>query len=193
MYIHVHVCIFMYMYIVCTYMFILVHNYMNMYIHVCTMYRAVCTDLQILVHVVRIPDALGAKRGPRLYNQSKKQSSWLCDQFLAQFRGFCKTEIDFTWNSNTTVMKCTLCSAPVGPKQGQSKQLSFYFTTVELSIIPSPLPILFLVGFRMKCRWEWSCGFMEQCPNSVSEPSCHLQVPYANIKWQWWWNFQNVT
>jgi hypothetical protein len=29
-----------------------------MYIHVCTMYRALCTDLQILVHVVRIPDAL---------------------------------------------------------------------------------------------------------------------------------------
>ena len=88
-------------------------------------------------------------------------------------------------------MKCTLCSAPVGPKQGKSKQLSFYFTTVELAIIPSPLPNSFLVGFRMKCRWEWSCGFMEQCPNSVSEPSCHLQVPYANIKW--WRNFQNVT
>ena len=27
-----------------------------MYIHVCTMYRALCTELQILVHVVRIPD-----------------------------------------------------------------------------------------------------------------------------------------
>ena len=46
----------MYMYITCTYMFILVHNFINMYIHVCTMYRALCTDLQILVHVVRIPD-----------------------------------------------------------------------------------------------------------------------------------------
>ena len=57
MYRYVHVCIFMYMYIACTYMFILVHNFINMYIHVCTMYRALCTDLQILVHVVRIPDA----------------------------------------------------------------------------------------------------------------------------------------
>ena len=56
MYMYVHVCIFMYMYIACTYMFILVHNFINMYIHVCTMYRALCTDLQILVHVVRIPD-----------------------------------------------------------------------------------------------------------------------------------------
>ena len=56
MYMYVHVCIFMYMYIACTYMFILVHNFINMYIHGCTMYRALCTDLQILVHVVRIPD-----------------------------------------------------------------------------------------------------------------------------------------
>ena len=46
----------MYMYIACTYMFIHVHTFINMYIHVCTMYRALCTDLQILVHVVRIPD-----------------------------------------------------------------------------------------------------------------------------------------
>ena len=28
-----------------------------MYMHVCTMYRALCTKLHILVHVVRIPDA----------------------------------------------------------------------------------------------------------------------------------------
>ena len=56
MYMYVQVCIFMYMYIACTYMFILVHNFINMYIHVCIMYRALCTDLQILVHVVRIPD-----------------------------------------------------------------------------------------------------------------------------------------
>jgi hypothetical protein len=54
---------YMYVYIyvqvhTCTYMFILVHEFVNMYIHVCTMYRALCTDLQILVHVVRIPDAL---------------------------------------------------------------------------------------------------------------------------------------
>ena len=59
----------MYMYIACTYMFILVHNFINMYIHVCTMYRALCTNLQILVHVVRIPDAwdAGNSRGPRAW------------------------------------------------------------------------------------------------------------------------------
>ena len=34
----------------------LVHNLIYMYIHVCTMHRALYTDLQILVHVVRIPD-----------------------------------------------------------------------------------------------------------------------------------------
>jgi hypothetical protein len=34
-----------------------VRNFVNMYIHVCTMYRDVCTDLPILVQVVRIiPD-----------------------------------------------------------------------------------------------------------------------------------------
>ena len=78
--------------------------------------------------------------------------------FAAQVRGFCQTEINFTSNSlqyasnsNTKVMKCTLCSALVGPTQEKSKQLSFYFTTVELAIIPS-LPNSFLVGFRMKCR-----------------------------------------
>ena len=58
---HVHVCsyfIFMYMYIPCTYMFILVYKMVNMYVHVCTMFkfRHVCTDLPIHVHVVRIPD-----------------------------------------------------------------------------------------------------------------------------------------
>ena len=48
----------MYMYIACTYMFMPVRNFVNMYIHVCTMYRDVCTDLPILVQVVRIPDAV---------------------------------------------------------------------------------------------------------------------------------------
>ena len=50
----------MYMYIACTYMFMPVRNFVNMYImiHVCTMYRDVCTDLPILVQVFRIPDAL---------------------------------------------------------------------------------------------------------------------------------------
>ncbi len=47
----------MYMYIACTYMFMPVRNFVNMYIHVCTMYSDVCTDLPILVQVVRIPDA----------------------------------------------------------------------------------------------------------------------------------------
>ena len=54
---YVQICIFMYMYIACTYMFMPVRNFVNMYIHVCTMYRDVCTDLPILVQVVRIPDA----------------------------------------------------------------------------------------------------------------------------------------
>ncbi len=37
-------------------MFMLVRDFVNMYIHVCTMYRDVCTDLPFLVQVVRIPD-----------------------------------------------------------------------------------------------------------------------------------------
>jgi hypothetical protein len=37
-------------------MFMPVRNFVNMYIHVCTMYRDVCTDLPILVQVIRIPD-----------------------------------------------------------------------------------------------------------------------------------------
>ena len=37
-------------------MFMPVRNFVNMYIHVCTMHRDVCTDLPILVQVVRIPD-----------------------------------------------------------------------------------------------------------------------------------------
>jgi hypothetical protein len=68
MYMYVHICIFMYMYIACTYMFMPVRNFVNMYIHVCTMYRDVCTDLPILVQVVRIPDDLGSGTGcsPRI-------------------------------------------------------------------------------------------------------------------------------
>ncbi len=38
-------------------MFMPVRNFVNMYIHVCTMYRDVCTDLPSLVQVIRIPDA----------------------------------------------------------------------------------------------------------------------------------------
>ena len=51
----------MYMYIACTYMFMPVRNFVNMYIHVCTMYRDVCTDLPILVQVVRIPDGVSCR------------------------------------------------------------------------------------------------------------------------------------
>jgi hypothetical protein len=47
----------MYIYMPCTYRSIRVHNFIYMYIHVCTMYRALCTYLKILVHVVRIPEA----------------------------------------------------------------------------------------------------------------------------------------
>ncbi len=39
-------------------MYMPVRNFVNMYIHVCTMYRDVCTDLPILVQVVRIPDGM---------------------------------------------------------------------------------------------------------------------------------------
>jgi hypothetical protein len=53
---YVHMMLFMYLYMLCTYSSILVHNFIYMYIHVCTMYRDVCTDLPILVQVVRIPD-----------------------------------------------------------------------------------------------------------------------------------------
>ncbi len=58
MYMYVNICICMYMYMLCTYRSQLVHNFIYMYIHVCTMHRALYTDLQILVHVVRIPDVL---------------------------------------------------------------------------------------------------------------------------------------
>ncbi len=62
MYMFVHICVFMYMYISCTYMFTIECKLVNMYIHVCTMFRHVCTDLPILVQVVRIPDAGVARR-----------------------------------------------------------------------------------------------------------------------------------
>jgi hypothetical protein len=55
MYVHLYKC--MYMYIPCTYTFMCVCNIVNMYIHVCTMFRHVRTVLPILVQVVRIPDA----------------------------------------------------------------------------------------------------------------------------------------
>ena len=46
-----------------------------MYIHVCIMYRALCTDLQILVHVVRIPDAWLARLWIKL--KVSKSSRWI--------------------------------------------------------------------------------------------------------------------
>ena len=75
MYMYVDICIFMYMYIACTYSSRLVHNFINMYIHVCTMYRALCTDLHILVHVVRIPDEPG---GPMMIQvELTSRCQWL--------------------------------------------------------------------------------------------------------------------
>ncbi len=44
------------MYIACTYCSRYVHSFINLYIYVCTLYRALRTDLHILVHMVRIPD-----------------------------------------------------------------------------------------------------------------------------------------
>ena len=48
----------MYMLITRSYMFRFVCNSQNMYIHVCSMFRHVCTVLPILVQVVRIPDVV---------------------------------------------------------------------------------------------------------------------------------------
>ncbi len=48
-YIYVYLC-------TCTYMDIREHKFMNMYIHVCTMFRHVYTVLQYPVQVGRIPD-----------------------------------------------------------------------------------------------------------------------------------------
>ena len=75
MYIHIIDCIYVYVhttYIVnylctCTYMGIRVHKFMNMYIHVCTMFRHVYTVLPYPVQGGRIPDAAGRAQE----NQSK--------------------------------------------------------------------------------------------------------------------------
>jgi len=48
MYMYVNICIYMYMYMQSTYSSTLVHNLIYMYIHVCTMHRALYTDLHIL-------------------------------------------------------------------------------------------------------------------------------------------------
>ncbi len=56
MYIYVYSCTCIY-YGPCTYMFTTVCKLLNMQIHVCTMFRHVCTNLPIPVQVVRIPDA----------------------------------------------------------------------------------------------------------------------------------------
>jgi hypothetical protein len=66
MYIHIIQCIYVYVHTTyiyvylctCTYMDIRVHKFMNMYVHVCTMFRHVYTVLQYPVQVGRFPDAL---------------------------------------------------------------------------------------------------------------------------------------
>ncbi len=58
------------------YMFMPVRNFVNMYIHVCTMYRDVCTGLPILVQVVRIPDAESESgRSARSHSESESTSN----------------------------------------------------------------------------------------------------------------------
>ncbi len=52
MYMFVHMCIQVHVHVYI--MYIHVHNCMET--HVCTMFRHICTDLPILVQVVRIPD-----------------------------------------------------------------------------------------------------------------------------------------
>ena len=69
MYIHIIDCIYVYVhttYIVnylctCTYMGICVHKFMNMYVHVCIMFRHVYTVLPYPVQGGRIPDVPSAK------------------------------------------------------------------------------------------------------------------------------------
>ena len=78
MYMYVQICIFMYMYIACTYMFMPVRNFVNMYIHVCTMYRDVCTDLPILVQVVRIPDDGYANNMQKIVQHCARCTGMLC-------------------------------------------------------------------------------------------------------------------
>jgi hypothetical protein len=56
-YIYVYAC-------TCTYMDIQVHEFMNMFVHVCILFRHICTVLQYLVHEGRIPD--GCKTEPVL-------------------------------------------------------------------------------------------------------------------------------
>jgi hypothetical protein len=64
--IYIHIIKFIYVYVHTTYIYVLlctcinmdihVHECMNMYIHVCTMFRHVYTVLQYPLHVGRIPD-----------------------------------------------------------------------------------------------------------------------------------------
>ncbi len=64
MYIHIIDCIYVYVHITyifkylctCTYMDIRVHKFMNMYVHVCTMFRHVYTVLPYPFQGGRIPD-----------------------------------------------------------------------------------------------------------------------------------------
>ncbi len=64
MYIHIIDCIYVYVHTTyinnylctCTYMGIRVHKFMNMYIHVCTMFRHIYTVLPYPVQGGRIPD-----------------------------------------------------------------------------------------------------------------------------------------
>jgi len=53
---YIHLDIFMFKVQTCTYTFVLSWTCVNMYIHVCTMFRHVCTGLPNPVQVVRIPD-----------------------------------------------------------------------------------------------------------------------------------------
>ncbi len=59
MYIYIYLCTCTYHHLLpCTYTFMSACNLVNLYIHVCTIFRHICTVLPILVQVVRIPDGI---------------------------------------------------------------------------------------------------------------------------------------
>ncbi len=163
---YIQIFIFMYMYVHSTYNYVneSCTKCINMYIHVCTMFRQVCTILQYLVQGGRIPDV--------------RTSTWICRRLFwlqstawKQRAMWCQTAALLTWRNLNRSLGLTGLGVP-----GQQMLLCPEWLWVQVG--PSN---------NSQVPWPWPVMYMPTWVNSWAASSQHWRKAWAcTITWIFW-------